>query len=584
MTAKKMDLGAVSAYALAVEQGYHGTEEEFATILANAANYASESKNAKEDAAKSAVEAEGYKKSAEKILEDVGAAGLEQVEAINVAATKQINAANEAIEKKGSETLESIPDDYTELQEDITGLKSDIDQIKQSGGVGSETGSGATTAQANSLWSIIQKTAFSEVLTDEEINDFKTAWGITTETIPATGISLDKTTLSFTNSATQILIATVEPSNSTDKITWKTDDEGIATVANGVVTPVSNGSCMIIAKAGNYSASCEVTVAVESEIVTYTITNNLTNVSTDNPVTTITENSGYTANLTADTGYTIDTVTITMGGIDVTSDVYVDGTVIISAVTGNVVINASAVQAGEIEEEITLLKWIATDEDSYIDTGVIPEKASYKYVIGMQYPVNLSELGDTYNNAYIGGVSQKDNTNPALCNYWDFIIKTNSNSTCSARAEIEANGITMYDNYNSFVDMPVYFSFTDGEQGLYADEELTTLTHSDNSMANTYDTLLYSNSSTFDESKHSIYPIWLGKVNHNSGTLNATRNDYRAIGIKFYCFKVFDENENLIVNLRPAKQGSKIGMYDTVTGKFHENQGSGEFSYEEVSE
>lgn len=141
-------------------------------------------------------------------------------------------------------------------------LKSEIDQLKQAG---TGSGSGVTVAQSNSLWAIIQKAAFAEALTDEELNDFKTAWGITTENIPATGITLDKSTLSFTDSATQTLIATIEPSNSTDKVTWESSDAGIATVSGGVVTPISNGSCTITAKAGSYSATCAVTVDIAEE-------------------------------------------------------------------------------------------------------------------------------------------------------------------------------------------------------------------------------------------------------------------------------------------------------------------------------
>lgn len=38
-------------------------------------------------------------------------------------------------------------------------------------------GSGITTAQTNSLWAILQKTAFTTPLTSAELSAFKTAWG-----------------------------------------------------------------------------------------------------------------------------------------------------------------------------------------------------------------------------------------------------------------------------------------------------------------------------------------------------------------------------------------------------------------------
>lgn len=152
--------------------------------------------------------------------------------------------------------------------EKISELKGDIDQLKQAG---TGSGSGVTVAQSNSLWAIIQKAAFAEVLTDEELNDFKTAWGITTENIPATGITLDKSTLSFTDSASQTLVATVEPSDTTDKVVWTSNAESVATVANGVVKPVSNGSATITATCGSVLATCSVTVDIaEEEQVTLT--------------------------------------------------------------------------------------------------------------------------------------------------------------------------------------------------------------------------------------------------------------------------------------------------------------------------
>ena len=85
------------------------------------------------------------------------------------------------------------------------------------------------------------------------------------------------------------------------------------------------------------------------EVTTYTITNNLTNVTTNNPTASATEGNGYTATLTAADGYELDSVTVTMGGADVTSTAYSGGAVNIASVTGNVVITATAVAVEESE-------------------------------------------------------------------------------------------------------------------------------------------------------------------------------------------------------------------------------------------
>lgn len=77
----------------------------------------------------------------------------------------------------------------------------------------------------------------------------------------------------------------------------------------------------------------------------YTITNSLTNVATNNTASSIEVNSSYTAKLTADSGYYIDSVVITMGGVNVTDSVYDDGVITISEVTGNIVIVASGAES-----------------------------------------------------------------------------------------------------------------------------------------------------------------------------------------------------------------------------------------------
>ena len=76
-----------------------------------------------------------------------------------------------------------------------------------------------------------------------------------------TGVSLNKSSLSFTSlNATQTLTATLTPSNTTDTVTWSSDNNNVATVSNGVVTAKGNGTCTITATCGDKSATCSVTV------------------------------------------------------------------------------------------------------------------------------------------------------------------------------------------------------------------------------------------------------------------------------------------------------------------------------------
>ena len=78
--------------------------------------------------------------------------------------------------------------------------------------------------------------------------------------VPATGVTLDKTTLNLMTGETAVLTAAAQPENTTDTLTWTTGNEAVATVADGVVTAVGTGSTVITAACGSVKAECAVTV------------------------------------------------------------------------------------------------------------------------------------------------------------------------------------------------------------------------------------------------------------------------------------------------------------------------------------
>ena len=78
--------------------------------------------------------------------------------------------------------------------------------------------------------------------------------------------------------------------------------------------------------------------------VTYTITRNLSGVNSSNSSNSVIECNGYTTTLTLASGYQNMSVTVTMGGVDITSSALSDNVVSIASVTGNVVITATATQ------------------------------------------------------------------------------------------------------------------------------------------------------------------------------------------------------------------------------------------------
>ena len=160
-------------------------------------------------------------------------------------------------------------------------------------------------------------------------------------TVAVTGISLDAVSGQLTVGASLTLTATVSPEDASNKtVIWTSSDENVAMVSGGVVTAVAKGSATITAKTqdGGYTATYALTVTN----VSYTVTNNLSNVSTNNSAASVDAGSSYNATLSPGSGYALGTVTVTMGGIDITSTVYSDGVINITNVTGNIVITANA--------------------------------------------------------------------------------------------------------------------------------------------------------------------------------------------------------------------------------------------------
>lgn len=105
--------------------------------------------------------------------------------------------------------------------------------------------------------------------------------------VPATGITLNHSTLSLAVGGSVALTATLTPENATDAVVWSSNNTEIAEVSNnGTVTAKALGTATITATVGSYTATCEVTVAVP-----------VTGVSLDKETMSLTE--GSTGTLTA---------------------------------------------------------------------------------------------------------------------------------------------------------------------------------------------------------------------------------------------------------------------------------------------
>lgn len=85
---------------------------------------------------------------------------------------------------------------------------------------------------------------------------------------------------------------------------------------------------------------------------TFTVTNSLSNCATSNASASIGINESYTATITAASGYTLDgaSVSVSMGGTDITAVAYSNGVISIPAVTGAIVISVSAAKEQTMAE------------------------------------------------------------------------------------------------------------------------------------------------------------------------------------------------------------------------------------------
>lgn len=103
---------------------------------------------------------------------------------------------------------------------------------------------------------------------------------------------------------------------------------------------VSGGDISIV----KVTSAVTITAVASVPSVTYTITRNLTNVASSNTANSIAENAPYTTTLSPTGGYKkLGTITVTMGGVDISASAVSGSTITIAKVTGDIVITCAAV-------------------------------------------------------------------------------------------------------------------------------------------------------------------------------------------------------------------------------------------------
>lgn len=155
-------------------------------------------------------------------------------------------------------------------------------------------------------------------------------------------------------------------------------------ITRNYCTLSNNGKTLTI-DTKNYLMGDIVINATAAAVTTYTITNNLTNCTNSNPATNIEQGNSYSATITANSGYLIDNVTCTMGGV---SQPVVNGVISIASVTGNIIINATA------SVPVSYTNILRTEAQSADNTSIYNNGLGYKngyYISGANESANSAD-------------------------------------------------------------------------------------------------------------------------------------------------------------------------------------------------
>ena len=175
------------------------------------------------------------------------------------------------------------------------------------------------------------------------------AQGVGITSIEKTGTSglVDTYTITLSNGST----STFEVTNGKDGV-----DLGLATIADNLTT--DDPLQVLSARQGVVLAdmidnlgtldSEDIGLAEVTLNIKFSLTQNLTDLTSSVDATTVNYGAALTVTLTAASGYTVGTCSVTMGGTDITSTAYSNNVITIAEVTGDVVITAVAAEAGNI--------------------------------------------------------------------------------------------------------------------------------------------------------------------------------------------------------------------------------------------
>lgn len=326
-----------------------------------------------------------------------------------------------------------------------------------------------------------------------------------------------------------------------------TNNETIATLGEAYTTtlsPIENTTVVIRQNNADITSSAynvstgvvtissvngDIEIEASSSVTSYNIVNTLTNVTNSNNSSTIPEHNIYSAELISDAGYIKDSVTVTMGGADITSSVYSDGFISIPSVTGDIEITATATATIGGSYQIH-------NAQTGILNGAAPTQLNKsdlsKSITKFQTTTNISS-GKGY---ALGGIYGKIFTaTQSISDHIEF--GTGSGGNTGVIPQANTKYISVCSNINQATSTLTIYAGND--------ESLTTPLGSGSRTA----TVSY---------PYSLY-----------GSYSTSNQNYNT-NFKLIETKLYDTSNNLIRDYVPATRlsDSVLGAYDKLTGEF----------------
>lgn len=209
----------------------------------------------------------------------------------------------------------------------------------------------------------------------------------------------------------------------------------------------------------------------DNPVITYMVTNTLTNATNSNSAARVNKGASYSATIRAHSGYELGSVTVTMGGTNITTSAVSGGSITIASVTGNIVITAVATKT-EVDsgEPVLVHSYIGTSipESGVLEdqTGTFDLKGTGTFMANYSNQEGLAiEAGDSVSFKF---VNVARNTlyyiyacwlNTSGLSHWNLGI--NGNTDSSGRFSVSPCGVPASGSNGTFGDADVTCGYRD---------------------------------------------------------------------------------------------------------------------------